>query len=200
MKPKGSRERPSEEPELETVLRDFDMCDQALQMAYQQFIEKPTRARRQKVMHETDHLCHAFGQLGRKVISGTDPLFVGDEQRDALIAMVLVTANNEHSRCLSDYTEEVELCTDAELAAEKARLIECFRETSSSEDAGAYADHVASHLGDILTSDWDLIEAILEERKDRVHMRVIRGLGEAAKIATAAAIGITVVEAIRRRL
>jgi hypothetical protein len=194
-----SREKPSEEPELEAVLSDFDNCDLALQMAYQQYIERPSQNRFHKVQQETDSLVGVFGHLVRKTLRGTDPIFVEDDKRNALVAMVLVAANNEHSKCIGDYADVVELSTDEELAAATTRLIECLSETPSLQDEGTYVDHVVSHLKDILSSDWDAIEAAVEERQSRLQARLLRGLGEAAKIATAVAVGLVVGEAVKRK-
>jgi hypothetical protein len=194
-----SREKPSEEPELEDVLSDFDSRDLALQMTYQQYIEKPSQDRLHKVQQESDSLVGAFGQLVRKTLRGTDPIFVDDDKRNALVAMILVAANNEHSKCIGDYADVVELSTDEELAAAKTRLIECLNETPSLQNEIVYIDHVVSHLKDILSSDWDAIEAAVEERQSRLQARLLRGLGEAAKISTAVVVGLVVAEAIKRK-
>ncbi len=190
--------QPSPEPELEAVLEEFDTVDVMLQMAYARYIDRPTEARLQEVRGRCDDLIEAFANLLRETIMGSDPIF-DETSRNVLIVLVLATVNNEHAKCIAEYTDSVEVYSEDELARVKQGLVECLEDTPLYEGEAAYVSHVVSHLSDILESDWEAIETVLDEHRNRPHRRVLRQLGETAKIAAAAAVGVMIADRLRQR-
>lgn len=115
------------EPLLSELMIELDHADLTVLKRYGRFINIPTEHNFSRVLDDTRHLYHAFGQYLRKMIHGDVEL---DAHRVAMTATVINDIAHKHHFILADYeTPHVKLGTPdweqihEELASDLAEAI-----------------------------------------------------------------------------